>query len=61
MTLAALPHSKSKPFSGLLETEIQQVKGGVFYELTELWLGLLWADVCMILFPGAGGIGTETV
>lgn len=60
MTLAARADSKSKPFSGLLETEIRQGKGGGAYDLTELWLGLRWADVCMILFPGVGGLGTET-
>lgn len=60
ITLAAFPCYKSKPFSGL-ETVIQQVKGGafsplyVFHYLTELWLSLLWADVCIILFPGARG------
>lgn len=67
ITLAAFPYHRSKPFSGLLETEIQEVMGGgfsplyVFSDLTELWLGLRWADVCVILFPGAEGTGREAL
>lgn len=67
VTLAAFPYHTSKPFSGLLETEIQEVKGSgfspryVFSDLTELWLGLQWADVCVIIFPGAEGTGRETL